>query len=77
MRQQPLRQVISATLLAGTLALGNVHAAELDLATATIADLETAMNRGKLTSAKLVSLYMKRIEACLLYTSDLLRNHHG
>ena len=63
MRQQPLRQVISATLLAGTLALGNVHAAELDLATATIADLETAMNRGKLTSAKLVSLYMKRIEA--------------
>ena len=44
-------------------ALPEVHAGQLNLATATVADLEAAMNRGSLTSEKLVGLYMKRIEA--------------
>ncbi|HEY0947762.1 MAG TPA: amidase family protein, partial [Opitutaceae bacterium] len=39
------------------------HAAQLDLATATIADLQAAMDRGALTSEKLTQLYLARIEA--------------
>jgi amidase len=58
-----LNRLCSAALLAGTLASGAVHAGQLNLETATIADLEAAMNRGSLTSEKLVGLYMKRIEA--------------
>lgn len=40
-----------------------LRAAELDLATATVADLQTALERGALTSEKLVSLYLARIDA--------------
>jgi len=40
-----------------------VCAAEVDLATATVADLQTALEKGALTSEKLVSLYLARIEA--------------
>jgi len=43
--------------------LSSVHAANLDLSTATIADIEAAMDKGALTSEKLVQLYLKRIEA--------------
>ena len=40
-----------------------LRAAELNLSTATIADLQAAMNAGALTSEKLVELYLARIEA--------------
>ena len=40
-----------------------VCAAEVDLAMATAADLQTALEKGALTSEKLVSLYLARIEA--------------
>jgi len=39
------------------------HAATFDLATATIADIQSAMASGALTSEKLVQLYLARIEA--------------
>jgi amidase len=39
------------------------HADAIDLSTATIADLQAAMSKGKLTSEKLVQLYLARIEA--------------
>ena len=40
-----------------------VHAATFDLSTATIADIQAAMNKGALTSEKLVQLYLARIDA--------------
>lgn len=40
-----------------------VHSAEFNLETATVADIQTAMDAGALTSEKLVGLYLKRIEA--------------
>jgi amidase len=39
------------------------HAATFDLSTATIADIQAAMDSGSLTSEKLVKLYLARIEA--------------
>src|SRR5882724_496709 len=39
------------------------RATELNLATATIADLENAMEKGALTSEKLTELYLARIAA--------------
>src|SRR5882724_8535275 len=39
------------------------HAAQIDLSTATIADLQAAMTKGTLTSEKLTQLYLARIEA--------------
>jgi predicted O-linked N-acetylglucosamine transferase (SPINDLY family) len=39
------------------------RAAELNLSTATIADLQAAMQAGALTSEKLVGLYLARIDA--------------
>jgi len=41
----------------------SLRAAPLDLSTATIAELETAMEKGTLTSEKLTQLYLARIEA--------------
>lgn len=41
----------------------SAQAAPLDLSTATIADLQAAMDKGTLTSEKLVQMYVKRIEA--------------
>jgi Asp-tRNA(Asn)/Glu-tRNA(Gln) amidotransferase A subunit family amidase len=38
-------------------------AAQVDLSTATIADLQAAMEKGTLTSERLVKMYLKRIEA--------------
>jgi amidase len=63
MKTRLLNRLCSATLLAGALALGTAQAGEINLATASIADIEAAMNQGSLTSTKLVSLYLKRIEA--------------
>jgi amidase len=40
-----------------------LRAAQVDLSTATIADLQAAMQSGALTSEKLVSLYLARIDA--------------
>ncbi|MET0659362.1 MAG: amidase family protein [Steroidobacteraceae bacterium] len=41
----------------------SIEAAKLDLGTASIADLQAAMNSGALTSEKLVALYLARIDA--------------
>ncbi len=61
----------SIRLLLCTLVIGysslvipvEVRAAEFDLSTATIADINAAFDAGALTSEKLVSLYLARIEA--------------
>lgn len=50
-----LYTLLCAPLLAG--------AAEFNLATATVADIQAAMDKGALTSEKLVQLYLARIEA--------------
>jgi amidase len=52
-------------LLVSTLliAVGRLLAGEFDLATATIADVNAAFDSGKLTSEKLVQIYLARIEA--------------
>ena len=42
---------------------GELRAAEFNLATATVADIQAAKNAGALTSEKLVQLYLARIEA--------------
>jgi len=56
-----------ATLAAGLACIcaapGAVRAAELDLSTATIADLEAAMNAGTLTSEQLTREFLARIDA--------------
>lgn len=49
--------------LASALFPAPTRAAEVDLATATVADLQVALEKGVLTSEKLVSLYLARIEA--------------
>jgi amidase len=45
------------------LSLRETQAATFDLATATIADIQAAMDKGALTSEKLVQMYLARIEA--------------
>jgi len=54
------RLAVSALLL---LAATAAHAATFDLSTATIADINAAMDAGALTSEKLVGLYLERIDA--------------
>lgn len=58
MRLRPL--LLCATV---ALSLPLARSAEIDLATATIADLQAAMGKGALTSEKLVQLYLARVEA--------------
>src|SRR5438045_8183458 len=58
----PRRLLTLQALLACQLAVA-AHAETLDLETATIPQLEAAMAKGKLTSAKLTELYLKRIDA--------------
>jgi len=60
MRRSVLAIVL--TLLTAT-SLQSARAAELQLGTATIADLQAAMDAGKLTSEQLVKLYLARIDA--------------
>ena len=50
-------------LMASSLALTQLPAATFDLSTATVADINAAMDAGALTSEKLVQLYINRIEA--------------
>jgi len=52
-----------AVVAASSLAPSGLRAAEFDLATATIADLQKAMDAGALTSEKLVELHLARIAA--------------
>jgi amidase len=52
-----------ALLATSVLSLQQVQAASFDLSTATIADIQAAMDSGTLTSEKLVQLYLARIEA--------------
>ena len=63
-----LRRYIAHTLatcaLSATFMLSSaVHAATFDLSTATVADIQAAMDSGALTSEKLVQLYLARIDA--------------
>ena len=58
-----LRRLV-CLLASGLYLLGSaVHAAEVNLSSATIADLQAAMAKGTLTSEKLVELYLARIAA--------------
>ncbi|MCR6650427.1 MAG: amidase family protein [Cellvibrionaceae bacterium] len=54
------RSLAISTLLCAPLLAG---AAEFNLATATVADIQAAMDKGALTAEKLVQLYLARIEA--------------
>jgi amidase len=60
-----MRAKIAASALALALACGTASArtVEFDLATATIADINAAFDAGVLTSEKLISMYLARIEA--------------
>jgi amidase len=61
-----LRQLsLAAGALGATLlfSMPNAQAATFDLSTATIEDIQAAMNSGTLTSEKLVQLYLARIAA--------------
>jgi len=58
--------MLSRTLIltaALVVALSSARAATFDLSTATIADINAAMDAGALTSEKLLTLYLKRIDA--------------
>jgi amidase len=60
----PLRAVLSAFLLSFTLAWAtSARAAELDITSASIRELNAAMDRGALTSVQLVDRFLARIEA--------------
>jgi amidase len=61
----PINVPLRSTVLALTLLLASfgLHAASLNIETATIAEINTAFAKGKLTSEKLVQAYLKRIEA--------------
>ncbi len=58
-----LRRSIFATLTAAVLACTTASAADFDLSTATLAEINAATDAGALTSEKLVGLYLQRIEA--------------
>jgi Asp-tRNA(Asn)/Glu-tRNA(Gln) amidotransferase A subunit family amidase len=58
-----LRSRVIGLLLGAVLSIPMAHADSLDLSTATIADIQIAMDKGKLSSEKLVQLYLARIEA--------------
>jgi len=55
--------LVSLVSFLWVIAASPLLAATLDLSTATIADLQAAMEKGALTSEKLVQLYLARIEA--------------
>ncbi|MET0660347.1 MAG: amidase family protein [Steroidobacteraceae bacterium] len=62
---RPVRSALSRCALAAAVALGlaqHSQAADFDLSTATIADIQAAMDSGALTSEKLVGMYLQRIE---------------
>ena len=53
----------AAVVLAAAFTALPVHAATFDLSTATLADINAAIDAGALSSEKLVGMYLKRIEA--------------
>src|SRR6185369_16459836 len=55
-----IRPILFALALA---LIPSAHAATFDLATATIADINAAFDKGALTSEKLTQLYLNRIDA--------------
>jgi Asp-tRNA(Asn)/Glu-tRNA(Gln) amidotransferase A subunit family amidase len=63
--QSPMRKRICTLLTWALLALpaSVLHAATFDLSTATIEDIQSAIDSGALTSEKLVQLYLNRIAA--------------
>jgi amidase len=56
-------RVAAVIAIALGLAQHSARAADFDLSTATIADIQSAMDSGALTSEKLVQMYLQRIEA--------------
>lgn len=58
-----LLRILLVTAIACTALSVTTRSAELDLSTATIAEINAAFDSGALTSEKLVSLYLARIEA--------------
>ena len=56
-------RIFSLTLTLLVAVATPVHAANFDLSTASIADINSAIDAGALSSEKLVTLYLKRIEA--------------
>jgi amidase len=63
MSKRTTRGFLAAHVALAMLAFSSARAAEFDLSTATIADINAATDAGALSSEKLVSLYLKRIEA--------------
>jgi amidase len=57
-----IRQALAGAALSSVL-LSSAPAATFDLSTATIADMQAAMDKGALSSEKLVQLYLARIKA--------------
>jgi hypothetical protein len=55
--------LLSLVVLASIACSARSGAAELDLSTATLAELQAAMDKGALTSERLVELYLARIDA--------------
>src|SRR5690242_647941 len=62
-RDVGLKRLLTLIVISISLSASLAHADAVDLSTATIADLQAAMSKGKLTSEKLVQLYLARIEA--------------
>lgn len=65
MKSVMMRRTLRAMLVASMMATVSVpvHAATFDLSTATVADIQAAMDNGALSSEKLVQLYLARIKA--------------
>lgn len=62
-RSRSLSCVSAVVIVGHLLAAPAARAASFDLATATIADIQAAIDKGALTSEKLVQLYLARIDA--------------
>lgn len=58
----PRRLLHGLIWIAAALATAGAQAATFDLSTATVADIQAAMDKGALTSERLVQLYLARIE---------------
>jgi Asp-tRNA(Asn)/Glu-tRNA(Gln) amidotransferase A subunit family amidase len=61
--KNPIRRLAFAFAAVASAITAPAHAAKFDLATATLADINAAIDAGALSSEKLVGLYLKRIEA--------------
>jgi amidase len=63
MSRRTARAFFLAQVATAALGLSSARAAEFDLSTATLADIQAATDAGALSSEKLVGMYLKRIEA--------------